>query len=196
MRSCIDARSILAFAGGHIPGAINIALRDEFPTWVGWMIDPQKKIYVVVESTRDVEAVSQHLFRIGYDNIEGYLHQGMSSWENAALPLETVGIWTVKTLNEHKDDKDLQIIRRALRRRMGKADMSRTPSISTSRILEENFEKLDKSKTTATYCGSGYRASIAASILKQNGFEKVINIPGSWNAWTAAKLQVKGNCKN
>ena len=39
----IDARSILAFAGGHIPGAINIALRDEFPNWVGWMIDLEKE---------------------------------------------------------------------------------------------------------------------------------------------------------
>jgi len=57
--------------------------------------------------------------------------------------------------------------------------------------LEENLEKLDKSKTVATYCGSGYRASIAASILKGAGFEKVINIPGSWNAWTKARLPVE-----
>jgi hydroxyacylglutathione hydrolase len=40
----IDARSILAFGGGHIPGAINIALRPEFPNWVGWMIDPEKSL--------------------------------------------------------------------------------------------------------------------------------------------------------
>jgi len=57
--------------------------------------------------------------------------------------------------------------------------------------LAENIEKLDKSKTVATYCGSGYRASIAASILKGAGFEKVINIPGSWNAWTKARLPVE-----
>ena len=106
----LDARSILAFAGGHIPGAINIALRSEFPTWVGWMIDPEQKICVVVESTRDVKAVSEHLFRIGYDNVQGYLHQGMASWENAALPLETLGIWTAPDLDEHKDDEDLQIL--------------------------------------------------------------------------------------
>ncbi len=191
----IDARSILAFAGGHIPGAINIALRDEFPTWVGWMIDPQKKIYVVVESTRDVEAVSQHLFRIGYDNIAGYLHQGMASWENAALPLETVGIWTVKTLDQHKDDKDLQILDV---RSDGEWKGGHVPNAEHIYVahLEENLGKLDESKTTATYCGSGYRASIAASILKQNGFEKVINIPGSWNAWTKAKLPVEKPAEN
>ena len=190
----LDARSILAFAGGHIPGAINIALRDEFPTWVGWMIDPEQKICVVVESTRDVKAVSEHLFRIGYDNVQGYLHQGMASWENAALPLETLGIWTVKTLDEHKDDKDLQILDV---RSDGEWKGGHVPNAEHLYVahLEDNLGKLDKSKPVATYCGSGYRASIAASILKGAGFEKVINIPGSWNAWTKAKLPVEGDGK-
>ena len=57
--------------------------------------------------------------------------------------------------------------------------------------LEENLGGLDRSLPVAVYCGSGFRASIAASILKRNGFENVINIPGSWNAWTAASLPVK-----
>ena len=186
----IDARSILAFAGGHIPGTINIALRDEFPNWVGWMIDPQKKIYVVVESVRDVEAASEHLFRIGYDNLGGYLHQGMASWENAALPLETLGIWTAPELNEHKDDSDLQILDVRSDGEWKKGHVPNAEHIYVAH-LAENIEKLDKSKPVATYCGSGYRASIAASILKGAGFEKVINIPGSWNAWTKARLPVE-----
>ena len=41
--------------------------------------------------------------------------------------------------------------------------------------------------------GSGDRASIAASLLQKHGFEKVVNVPGSWNAWTAAKLVVEKN---
>jgi len=61
--------------------------------------------------------------------------------------------------------------------------------------LEENLAELDQSKPIAAYCGSGYRASIAASILKKKGFEKVINIPGSWNAWTAVNLPVETDHK-
>ncbi len=186
----IDARSILAFAGGYIPGAINIALRDEFPNWVGWMIDPSKKIYVVVESVRDVKPVSEHLFRIGYDNIKGYLHQGMAAWENAALPLETLNIWTAPELDEHKNDKDLQILDV---RSPGEWEKGHVPNARHNYVahLEENLGELERSKPVAVYCGSGYRASIAASILKRNGFERVINIPGSWNAWTAANLPVE-----
>jgi hydroxyacylglutathione hydrolase len=185
----IDARSILAFAGGHIPGSINIALRDEFPTWVGWMIDPQQKIYVVLESTRDVKVVSEHLFRIGYDNLGGYLHQGMASWENAALLLESLGIWTAPELDRHKDDDDLQILDVRSDSEWKKGHVPNAEHIYVAH-LAENLEKLDRAKPVAAYCGSGYRASIAASILKGAGFERVINIPGSWNAWTNAGLPV------
>jgi hydroxyacylglutathione hydrolase len=40
------------------------------------------------------------------------------------------------------------------------------------------------------YCDSGYRASIAASLLQASGFD-VANIPGSWQAWTACDLPVE-----
>jgi hydroxyacylglutathione hydrolase len=50
--------------------------------------------------------------------------------------------------------------------------------------LEEQMNaKLDPNQAVATYCGSGYRASIAASLLQKHGFATVINIPGSWSAW-------------
>ncbi|WP_245890994.1 rhodanese-like domain-containing protein [Stutzerimonas kunmingensis] len=56
--------------------------------------------------------------------------------------------------------------------------------------LPEGLEQLDKDRTVATYCGSGYRASIAASILKREGFRDVVNVPGSWLAWQKHDLPV------
>jgi hydroxyacylglutathione hydrolase len=57
--------------------------------------------------------------------------------------------------------------------------------------LTEHLEQLDKNQAIATYCGSGYRASIAASLLQKHGFENVINVPGSWTAWKATKLPIQ-----
>jgi len=48
--------------------------------------------------------------------------------------------------------------------------------------LREHLDKLDKAKPTAIYCDGGYRASIATSILQQQGFRSICNIPGSWQA--------------
>ena len=66
------------------------------------------------------------------------------------------------------------------------------PVTFLSRSLATAWENLIAKKPTAVYCGSGYRASIATSILKQQGFNELWNVPGSWEAWKKAKLPVEG----
>lgn len=186
----IDARSILAFGGGHIPGAINIALSPEFPNWVGWMIDPEQSLLLVVESERDVKLATEQLFRIGYDNLVGYLHNGMTSWQNAGLSLQQVGEWTVQELNQHKDDPKITVLDVRSDTEYQHGYVPGAEHIFVAH-LDEHLDQLDQNQTIATYCGSGYRASIAASLLQKHGFEQVINIPGSWMAWKAAHLPIQ-----
>ena len=52
--------------------------------------------------------------------------------------------------------------------------------------LRDKLSELDRSVPYATYCASGFRASIASSLLAANGFTNIHNVPGSWKAWTAA----------
>ena len=66
------------------------------------------------------------------------------------------------------------------------------PTTFLCRSLAIGVGELDRNKPTAVYCGSGYRASIATSILKQQGFNELWNVPGSWEAWKKAKLPVEG----
>ncbi len=185
----IDARSILAFGGAHIPGALNIALRPEFPTWVGWMVDPARTILLVVESERDVRVVAEHLFRLGYDDVVGYLHDGMTSWQDAALPLERTGEWTVRELDRRGGQADVTVldVRGEEEWRGGHVAGARHIYLPH---LDERLGELDRDGTIATYCGSGYRASIAASLLQRHGFDHVATVPGSWHAWLAAGLPV------
>ena len=35
----VDARPVTAFAAGHIPGSLSIALRPQFASWLGWLVD-------------------------------------------------------------------------------------------------------------------------------------------------------------
>ena len=54
--------------------------------------------------------------------------------------------------------------------------------------LRAQVNEISAGKPVAVYCDSGYRASIGASILQANQFERVYNVPGSWKAWVAAGL--------
>jgi hydroxyacylglutathione hydrolase len=57
--------------------------------------------------------------------------------------------------------------------------------------LLKKAERLDKSRPVAIYCDSGYRASLAASLLLRMGFKDVHNVPGSWKAWKALGYEVQ-----
>lgn len=48
--------------------------------------------------------------------------------------------------------------------------------------LQEHLDEIDKAKPVVTFCGSGRRAIIAASILKRHGFKQVENSLGSMEA--------------
>lgn len=186
----VDIRSILAFGGGHVPGAINIPLRTEFVNWAGWMLDDTRPILLVGESVGDIYQAVTHLYRIGLDNIEGYLRNGMTDWQNAALRLNNVQQWTVHELNAQRDEADVQVLDVRSPNEVAKGKVPGAKHIFVPH-LTDRLDELDTDKTIATYCGSGYRASIAASILKQAGFRAVANVPGSWLAWKAAGLPVE-----
>ena len=62
--------------------------------------------------------------------------------------------------------------------------------IGTPQLAKRSGE-LDKERPVLVYCATGYRASLAASLLQQEGFSDVRNLPGSFHAWKAAKLPVE-----
>jgi len=50
---------------------------------------------------------------------------------------------------------------------------------------------LDPAKPIAVHCKSGYRSSIATSLLERAGFRQVMNVVGGFDAWQAQKLPVE-----
>lgn len=186
----VDVRSILAYGGGHVPGSINIALRDEFPTWAGAMLPSERPLLLVAENAAQAHAAAEQLFRIGLDDVAGYLIDGMTDWQNAGLPLGHIDEWSVHELDRRRADAGVVVLDV---RSDQEFDKGRVPAAQHIFLptLQERLGEIDRSKIVATFCGSGYRASIAASLLKLNGFERVVNVPGSWTAWKAAGLPVE-----
>lgn len=74
----------------------------------------------------------------------------------------------------------------------GKAGIFPVRAIFFVPDLCENLDKFDRNKPVVAYCDSGYRASLASSILKRQGFKTVYNVPGSWQAWTHAGYPIEG----
>ena len=184
----VDTRQMLAFGGGHIPGALNIGGSPSLSIWGGSLLDPDKPILLVLEKDEALDNIVRYLARTGFTRFAGYLIGGMKAWDEAGFPLDTVRQMDVQQLNE--TGKELQIVDvRSPREWKG----GHVPGAKHFYLgeLRKRANELDKSKPVAVYCASGYRASIGASILQQEGFSEVSNVPGSWNAWRKAGLPVE-----
>jgi hydroxyacylglutathione hydrolase len=185
----VDVRTMLAFGGGHIPGALNIGGSPILSIWAGWMLDPDEPVLLVLESENDLKEIVRLFIRTGYTKFAGYLVGGMKVWDAAGFPLAEVGQMNVHELNKRARDLQIVDVRSPREWKNGHVPGARHIFLPE---LRKRIGELDRSKPTAVYCGSGYRASIATSIMKPAGFEKLWNVPGSWEAWKKARLPVEG----
>lgn len=181
----IDNRDMLAFGGGHIPGAWNIGPKPMSSIWAGWLIDENVELLLILGDSSRLPKVIAQFARVGCTRFKGYLASGMEGWISEALPIETLEQLSVHRL--HDQLAELQVIDV---RSPEEWENGHIPGATYLFLpeLKEKFGELSKNKPTAVYCASGYRASIGASLLQDLGFKDVRNVPGSWEAWTAAKL--------
>jgi hydroxyacylglutathione hydrolase len=185
----VDTRTMLAFGGGHIPGALNIGGSPVLSIWAGWMLASNEPILLVLENENDLEDVVRLFIRTGYSKFAGYLVGGMKAWQAAGFEQAEVRQMTVHELNKRKGELQIVDVRSPREWKNGHVPGAHHIFLPE---LRKRIGELDRAKPTAVYCASGYRASIAASILKEEGFDNLWNVPGSWEAWKKAKLPVEG----
>lgn len=182
----LDIRDMLGFGGGFIDGAINIGLQPEMSIWAGWLLAPETPIALVSESDEDIPQALRLLWRVGFKRFAGYLAGGIGAWRETGRPLEHIRQLTVEELTE-ADFQPLDV------RKDEEWQNGRIPGARHAFLgeLREKLDSLERDRPYATYCQSGFRASIGASILHRAGFRSVANVPGSFGAWKARGLHIE-----
>lgn len=187
----VDTRDMLAFGGSHVKDAINIGGQPELSVFSGDMLDPEKAILLVVADDRKPEEIIALMWRVGYTRFAGYLCGGMKAWHNAGLESVHLPQITVQELNRALPGIQPLDVRTDEEWKGGHVRQAVHRYVGDLRCGAGDIRGVDKTKSVATYCGTGYRASIAASILQREGYTTVLNVPGSWTAWKAAGLPVE-----
>jgi hydroxyacylglutathione hydrolase len=185
----VDTRMMLGFGGGHIPGALNIGASPMLSIWAGWLLEPDEPLLLVIDKDRQLDEVVKLFVRTGYTKFAGYLVGGMTAWNNEGFDLDEVGQMTVRELNDATAIPQILDVRAPDEWQKGHIPGAQHVFLPQ---LREDIGGLDRDAPTVVYCDSGYRASIGTSILKQQGFSQVLNLPGSWQAWQNSKLPIEG----
>lgn len=190
-RDCVtlDVRSKEAFAAAHLPGAINIPYDANLATWAGWVLPYDRPIQIVTDDPNLVPQVVRQLIRVGLDHIVGYMEGGMNSWAQAGYPLATLETLSVHQLHDRRDEIPgaLTVLDVRTDREWNSGHIDGAFHIHGGK-LPEQLDRVPRDKPVAVVCGTGYRASIAASLLKRAGYEQVANVFGGMTAWRSAQL--------
>lgn len=192
----IDLRDYQGFGNGHVPNSFSITLGPSFITWASWVIAADRPILLVGEGPEDAREARLALLRVGLDNVVGYLEGGYSSWVAGGGVTESLPQMFPEQLHAALfqttgQNNETQVIDVRTDREWSAGHIPQATHIMCG-MVRENIGKIkDKTKPLAVICGGGTRSSLAASILKQEGFTTVFNVAGGMSGWARAGLPLE-----
>lgn len=178
----IDGRTPEEFAHGHLTGAINVGLGGRYAEFAGSVVPHDVDIVLQVDPGFEVEARNR-LARIGFDRVVGALADALAVMAEHPDQTERASRLTVPEFDRRRveiDDLQVVDIRNPGEVALGAIDGAIEIPVGQ---LPGRLDELDSSAPTVIYCAGGYRSSVAASLLRQEGFSDVSDLLGGYGAW-------------
>lgn len=161
----VDLRHRRAFATGHLSGSLGFELSGSFVTYLGWLYSWGAPLTLIGESSDQIAAAQRELVRIGVDDIAGAAVGDPRDW--TAHAVRSYRVATFEDLAQAMDAGDVAVL-----------DVRQTPEFGEGHVrgavnvpLHELTERIDEvpHADVWVHCASGYRSSIAASLLEAQG---------------------------
>lgn len=181
----VDGRTPEEFAQGHLRHAINIGLEGRYAEFAGSVLPSDVDIVLLTEPGQELEGKNR-LARIGFDRVIGYLAEPYQVMFAHQDDVQVASRLTATAFDERVSRMaNLQIVDV---RNPGEVAAGTVPNAITIPVgqLPARLGELDPTTPTVVYCAGGYRSSVAASLLRQNGFTDVSDILGGFGAWDDA----------
>ena len=186
-KQVLDMRPADAYSKGHIQGTINIPFNNSFTNWAGWVVDYNKPLYLLLD-TEVLDEALVALRSVGIDEVYGFAEaetvlaqaDNLASYENVS-PSEA---------NEMVEKGEAYVldVRNQTEFDEGHIDNAEHIMVGT---LKNRLDEVDTDKTIIVQCQAGARSAIAASILKANGIDNLVNMTGGYSKWQQEVASVK-----
>jgi glyoxylase-like metal-dependent hydrolase (beta-lactamase superfamily II)/rhodanese-related sulfurtransferase len=165
----VDLRSRRAYAVGHVSGTIGIELGSEqFSTYVGWLMPWGTPLTLIGTDADEVATAQRQLVRIGIERLAGAttapVEQLLDGHPEEYRRVEFADV------NDGVDATILDV------RQDDERAESAIPGSAHVPIHEllTRMEELPKDSTLWVHCATGFRASIAASLLQRADYDVVL----------------------
>lgn len=173
----VDVRPAAGYAAGHIPGSLSITLRDQFATWLGWLLPDTAPLAFVTGDGQDPSEVVWQAYKIGYERLAGRLAGGMDAWLADGNAQATTAFVTA----DRAAGRPYVDVRQEAEFAAGHVPGSVHIELGT---LNESAADVPAGPVVA--CGHGERAMTAAGLLERVGHTDVAVLDGGPADYIAA----------
>jgi glyoxylase-like metal-dependent hydrolase (beta-lactamase superfamily II)/rhodanese-related sulfurtransferase len=155
----IDSRSKEDFSQEHIKCSVNLSDDLKFESWLGTIVSPDEKFYLIADTEENLEMLIRRAAKIGYELlIEGALVYKKCANNESSGKLD---------LNSFKNEPDKFTV----------LDVRNYPEIKKQKIfnnslsiplneLRDRYKEIPSDKPVVVHCAAGYRSAAAASLLE------------------------------
>lgn len=184
----VDLRTTAAFAGGHVPGAVNIPWNRSFTGRAGTFLPYDRDLSLILAGSDGAELgpVRRALASIGLDRVAGWWPaDAVTRWAAAGGRPSGVRQAIVTALPA---DAVIVDVRSGAEWDSGHIRGARHIPLEE---LADRLGELPTDRPIVVHCETGGRSSVAASVLQARGVVNVVNLVGGITGWVAAGLPVE-----
>ena len=186
----VDVREAVDFEGAHLIGSINIGLKGKYATWCGSILSHDQPIVVIADPGSEEEAVMR-LGRIGFDNVVGFLRDGMAALESRPELVRVIARITAPALAEQlAESVGLFVLDVRAEKEWQAGHIAGSHNIPLTH-LRERLAEVPSDRPVVVHCEGGYRSAIATSLLTEAGRKNVSDLVGGIKAWAASRLPIQ-----
>ncbi|MER5478759.1 rhodanese-like domain-containing protein [Streptomyces sp. NPDC002734] len=179
----VDARDPQEFAAGHLRGAVNVPADGRFAEQAGTVLPLGAELLVVAPEDREEEIVTR-LARIGFDRTSGYLadpDEALAAMGDDVTPASRLTAAQLREALEGDNPPVVVDVRNCGER--GETGFIEGALHIALGELPHRLDEIPRDKPLVLHCAGGHRSSIAASLLRHQGFDDVSDVLGGWAAW-------------
>jgi hydroxyacylglutathione hydrolase len=191
----LDTRPKAEYVQAHIPGSVHLEADDQLSNRIGFVFPPDVPVILLLSNPADYARVIYSLARVGYDNVLGYLAEGLETWEKMGLPLTAGDVRDVEPSELHQmlqsvdGERPIVVdVREPWEYKQGHVPGALLIPLGQ---LASHLGELDPERPVAVICQSGSRSQSAAALLGQKGFKTVYNVSGGTSAWMHSGLALE-----
>jgi hydroxyacylglutathione hydrolase len=188
----IDLRDRIAFAGAHIPGALAIGTAGSLATWASWLVPYDRPILLVANDESQVAEARKCLYRVGLDQVNGYLEGGFAKWSLSGMPVAELRQISAQQLYDAISKGEPFRVVDIREKSEGLGGRIPGATMLQGGGLAESLEGIPAGEgPLVMVCNGGYRSMAVSSLLQRKGVDNLLNLTGGMVSWRAAGLPLE-----